>query len=162
MRILCPRAMWKTNSMCAEMSGPKKSWVRATADPELPKRRSADYRKPVILIYSPDMNFCFSLSSFFQDRYDVITTTDPEFLGSLASIRTARLVMIDEEPSPGMIDRVRDLRRVNHDLPVIMLYVYGPRGGDLDKAVREHVNAVLYKPLSVNEISRSIEELIGA
>jgi hypothetical protein len=116
----------------------------------------------MILIYSPDMNFCFSLSSFFQDRYDVITTTDPELLGPLATIRSTRLVVVDEEPSRSMIERLRDLRRQNKAIPLMMLYVYGPRGGELDRTVREHVDTVLYKPLNINDISRSIEELIGA
>jgi DNA-binding response OmpR family regulator len=122
---------------------------------------AGDRSKPMILIYSPDMNFCFSLSSFFQDRYDVITTTDPELLASLAAIRSTRLVVIDDEPSRPMIERLRDLRRVNHSLPLMMLYVYGPGGSDLDKTVRDYVDTVLYKPLNINEISSSIKELVG-
>jgi hypothetical protein len=115
----------------------------------------------MILIYSPDMNFCFSMSSFFQDHYDVITTADPELLKSLAVIRSARLLVIDDEPSQCMIDRLMEIRRVNHSLRLMILYVYGPRGGDLDKMVRDHVDTVLYKPLDIHEISRGIEELIG-
>lgn len=153
--------MLKTNSMSAETSGQKRSRERTTEGGDVVKAKVSDGRKPMILIYSPDMNFCFSLSSFFQDRYDVITTTDPELLGLLATIRSARLVVIDHEPSRQMIERLRDLRRANNNLPLLMLYVYGPGGGELDKTVRDHVDTVLYKPLNINDISRSIEELIG-
>lgn len=147
--------------MCAEMTGPRSPHLQHVAGAESVKTKVPG-QKPMILIYSPDMNFCFSLSSFFQDRYDVITTTDPDLLESLAAIRSASLVMIDAEPSRRLIERLRELRRVNDSLPLMMLYVYGPGGGELDRTIRDHVNVVLYKPLNINEISRSIEELIGA
>ncbi len=143
------------------MTGPRSTHVQRVAGAENVKTRVPG-QKPMILIYSPDMNFCFSLSSFFQDRYDVITTTDPDLLESLAAIRSASLVVIDAEPSRRLIERLRELRRVNGSLPLMMLYVYGPGGGELDRTIRDHVNVVLYKPLNINEISRSIEELIGA
>ena len=135
-------------------------------DPRLQVDRSVESKtdihgKRTILIYSPDMNFCFSLSSLFQDRYNVITTTDPDLLSLLAGIRSASLVMIDDEPSGRMIERLRELRTISPGVPVMMLYVYGPRGGEMDQAVRDHVNAVFYKPMNVHEVSRSIEDLIG-
>ena len=40
----------------------------------------AQETKRTILIYSPDLNFCFSLSMLFQDRYSVVTTTNPGML----------------------------------------------------------------------------------
>lgn len=121
----------------------------------------ADHSKQTILIYSPDMNFCFSLSSLFQDRYNVITSTDPELLNSDRTVSSANLVIIDEEPSEKMIERVKQLRKQSKDLPVMMLYVYTPRGTEMDQAVKEHVNVVFYKPLNVRDVSHSIEELIG-
>jgi hypothetical protein len=44
----------------------------------------------------------------------------------------------------------------------MILYVYGPRGDELDKAVRHHVDAVFYKPFSVHEMTKRIEDLIGS
>lgn len=121
----------------------------------------ADQSKRTILIYSPDMNFCFSLSSLFQDRYNVITSTDPELLDSDRTVSSADLVIIDEEPSEKMIERVKKIRKQRKGLPVIMLYVYTPRGTEMDQAVKNHVNVVFYKPLNVRDVSHSIEELIG-
>jgi DNA-binding response OmpR family regulator len=118
-------------------------------------------RKKTIMIYSPDMNFCFSLSTFFQNRYNVVTTTDPAFLSTLVSVQPTDLVIIDDEPSGRMIERLQEMRRSPRYLPVMMLYVYGPRGGELDKAVRHHVDAVFYKPFSVHEMTKRIEDLIG-
>jgi len=126
-----------------------------------PAMKDQFHPKRTILIYSPDMNFCFSLAGFFQDRYDVITTTDPKLLGPLSMIRSASLVIVDEEPSIGTIERLRELRTINSRMPVIMLYVFDPRGGEMEKAVRDLVNLVFYKPLNVHEVSGSVRELIG-
>ena len=117
--------------------------------------------KRTILIYSPDLNLSFSLSSFFQDRFKVVTTTDPELLEVVALNRHIDLVMIDAEPSGRLIERLQELRRSTGHLPVLMLYVYGPRGGEMDKAVRHYVDAILYKPFDVRDVSRRIEELLG-
>ncbi|MDH4069264.1 MAG: hypothetical protein OEV30_02455 [Ignavibacteria bacterium] len=120
-----------------------------------------DQSKRTILIYSPDMNFCFSLSSLFQDRYNVITSTDPELLDPERTISAAHLVIIDEEPSEKMMERVKRLRTARAELPVIMLYVFRPQAMELDQAVKDLVNGVFYKPLNVRDVSHSIEELIG-
>jgi DNA-binding NtrC family response regulator len=117
--------------------------------------------RKTIVIYSPDMNFCFSLSSFFQDRYNVVTTTDPDLLSILTSPESTSLVILDDEPTGRMIERLISLKRDKEHLPVMMLYVYGPRGVEMDKAVRQHVNAVFYKPFSVHEMTQRIEDLIG-
>ena len=125
----------------------------ARSEPE-PARKS-------ILIYSPDLSICFSLSSFLQDRFNVLTTSDPELLRSLATIQSTALVIIDDEPSSAMIERLRQLRKDTQDLPLLMFYVYGPGNLQLDKSAREHVNTVFYKPINVHEITSKIEELIG-
>ena len=159
--MLCPPMMLKKNCICTEVSGHKRSRIRIANGSEVVKPKGSGQCKPMILIYSPDMNFCFSLSSLFQDRYHIITTTDPELLGSLATIHGVSLVVIDDQPSRRMIERLREVRRVNNTLPLMMLYVYGPGDGDLDKTVRDHVDTVLYKPVNIIEISRRIGELIA-
>ena len=135
--------------------------MRTTNGSTVVNPKGSGHGKPMILICSADMNFCFSLSSFFQDCYDVITTTDPELLGLLAAIHSVKLMVIDDQPSRRMIERLREVRRVNSDLPLIMLYVYGPGDSNLDKTIRDHVDTVLYKPVNVTEISRRIGELIA-
>jgi len=153
--------MLKKNSICPEGFGHMRSRMRTASGSEVVKPKGSGQCKPMILIYSPDMSFCFSLSTFFQDCYDVITTTDPDLLGLFATIHSVKLMVIDDQPSGRMIDRLRDVRRVNNTLPLIMLYVYGPGDADLDKTVREHVDTVLYKPVNIIEISRRIGELIA-
>jgi DNA-binding response OmpR family regulator len=117
--------------------------------------------KKTILLYSPDLNFCFSLSMLFQDRYNVITTTNPGMLDKLVADYSANLVLVDAVPSEKLIDRLEGLRKLANRLPTILLYVYNARDVELDKAIRAHVDAVFYKPFEIAPLSRRIEELLS-
>jgi hypothetical protein len=52
--------------------------------------KGGDHKK-TILLYSPDLNFCFSLSMLFQDRFNVITTTNLGMLDKLVADYSADL-----------------------------------------------------------------------
>lgn len=118
--------------------------------------------KKTILIYSPDLNFCFSLSMLFQDRYNVITTTNIGMLDKLVADHSANLVMVDAVPSEKLIDRIDSLKTLNRKLPIILLYVYNSKDVALDKAIRRHVDSVFYKPFEITPVSRKIEDLLDA
>ena len=116
--------------------------------------------KKTIILYSPDLNFCFSLSMLFQDRFNVITTTNLGMLDRLVAYYSADLVLVDAVPSQKLIERVEGLRSVSPKLPIILLYVFNSKEMNLDRAIRVHVDSVFYKPLEVAPISRRIEELL--
>jgi DNA-binding NtrC family response regulator len=120
-----------------------------------------DENKKTILIYSPDLNFCFSLSMLFQDRYNVITTTNLGMLATFGANYAADLVIVDAVPSERVLERLRDLKDVKQKLPVIMLYVYNSRDTGLDKLVRDRVDSVFYKPFDISAVSKRIEELLS-
>jgi hypothetical protein len=117
--------------------------------------------KKTIILYSPDLNFCFSLSMLFQDRFNVITTTNLGMLDRLVADYSADLIVVDAVPSEKLIGRIESLRTLSPRLPIILLYVYNSREVNLDKAIREHVDSVFYKPLEIAPISRRIEELLS-
>lgn len=119
-----------------------------------------DASKKTILIYSPDLNFCFSLSMLFQNRYNVSTTTNLGMLETFLANYSADLVMIDAFPSAKIIQTLEGLKELKRHLPVIMLYVYNSRDVGMDKEIRGHVDSVFYKPFDINVVSRRIEELL--
>lgn len=116
--------------------------------------------KKTILLYSPDLNFCFSLSMLFQDRFNVITTTNLGMLDKLVADYSADLVLVDAVPSEKLIERLGTLRALNNRLPIILLYVYNAKDVNLDRTIREHVDSVFYKPFEILPISKRIEELL--
>ena len=117
--------------------------------------------KKTILIYSPDLNFCFSLSMLFQDRYNVITTTNIGSLDKFVADYSADLVLIDAVPSEKLLQRVDALKQLKADLPLIMLYVYNGKDVRLDQCLRKQVAAVLYKPCEVAAVSQKIQEILA-
>ncbi len=125
-----------------------------------PTPAKVDENKKTILIYSPDLNFCFSLSMLFQDRYNVITTTNLGLLEKFVGTYSADLVMIDAIPSERILGRLEGLRGVKSDLPIIMLYVYDSREVELDMAIRKCVDSVFYKPFEIDSVSERIGSLL--
>ena len=126
-----------------------------------PARADIDESKKTIIIYSPDLNFCFSLSMVFQDRYNVITTTNLGMLEKFVGIYSANLAVVDAEPSQKLMKRIDSLKESNRDLPVIILYVYNTKEGTLDRDVRSHVDSVFYKPFEIGAVSKRIDELLA-
>jgi len=125
-----------------------------------PTPAKVDENKKTILIYSPDLNFCFSLSMLFQDRYNVITTTNLGLLEKFVATYSADLVIIDAIPSERILGRLEGLRGVKSDLPIIMLYVYDSREVELDMAIRKCVDSVFYKPFEIDSVSERIGSLL--
>jgi DNA-binding response OmpR family regulator len=123
-------------------------------------RSEVDQNKKTILLYSPDLNFCFSLSMLFQDRYNVVTTTNLGMLEKFVASYAADLVMIDAMPSESIVERLAGLKEVSHNLPIIMLYVYSAKDVNLDQAIRTRVDSVFYKPFEINTVSRRIDDLL--
>lgn len=115
-----------------------------------------------ILIFSPDLNLCFSLSTLFQDRYHVVTTTNIATFDRLATCFGADLAIVDEVPSDCLIRRLELLGSGHPKIPVIMLYVYNGRDVTSDRAIRSQVDSVFYKPVEVSLVSKRIDELLSA
>ena len=49
------------------------SAVRATG-------QNHSHEKETIVLFSPDMDFCMSLRLLYQEKYEMVTTTDPEMI----------------------------------------------------------------------------------
>jgi DNA-binding NtrC family response regulator len=120
-----------------------------------------DETKRTILIYSPDLNFCFSLSMLFQDRYNVVTTTNPGLLETFVVHYSADLVIVDAVPSEKILGRLDHLKQSNRELPIIMIYVYSQKDVRFDQAIRQRVDSVFYKPFDIVAMSKRIQELMS-
>lgn len=125
------------------------------------KLTSVDEKKKTILIYSPDLNFCFSLSMLFQNKFNVITTTNPSTLESFVMHYSANLLIVDASPSTKMLQQLHALKELNSDIPVIMLYVYSAKELLLDRDVRQEVDSVFYKPFDLTAVSKRINDLLS-
>lgn len=125
-----------------------------------PKASAMDETKKTILIYSPDLNFCFSLSMLFQNRYNVVTMTDAALLERFVENYGAHLVIVDAAPTERMLEMLHKVKAGNPRVPIIMLYVYSPKDAHLDRAARQEVDSVFYKPFDLPAMSKLINQLL--
>ena len=119
-----------------------------------------DSPRKTILIFSPDLNLCFSLSSLFQDRYHAVTTTNIATFEKLATCFGADLAIVDEVPSDCLIKRLEVLGAGRPKIPVIVLYVYNGKDVALDREIRSRVDSVFYKPVEISVVSKRIDEIL--
>ncbi len=116
--------------------------------------------RKTILIYSPDLNFSFSLSMVFQDRYHVVTTSNSAMIDSFASTYAPDIAIIDAVPSEAIVRQIDLLKKLRPCITVIMTYVYDSRNVKLDSDVRGHVDAILYKPFEAESVLSEVQKLL--
>ncbi len=133
-----------------------------TGEPGAAATGGKEIDRKSILIFSPDLNLCFSLSILFQDRYHVVTTTNIATFEKLATCFGADLAIVDEVPSDCLIRRLEAIGSGRPKIPVIMLYVYNGRDVTLDRAIRSKVDSVFYKPVEISVVSKRIDEILAA
>jgi DNA-binding NtrC family response regulator len=126
------------------------------------ERDAPSIQKKTVLVYSADLNFCFSLSMVLQNKYNVITTTNCKLMEKFAADYSAQLAIVDAPPSENLIECLHGVKKQNGNLPIIVLYVYSPKDSALDNAVRSEVTSVFYKPFDLTAMSKRISELLPA
>ncbi len=122
--------------------------------------RHREEKQETILLYSPDMDLCLSLQLYFQDRYDVITITDPELL--LTTVRTFHpsLLIIDALPTQRMQDRFGSIKRERPDVRIIVFYGSHVGRDHFHQHEQSLVDVALSKPIEIEELARWMETLV--
>jgi hypothetical protein len=136
--------------------------ARGGPDTDVESPAGKEIERKTILIFSPDLNLCFSLSSLFQDRYHAVTTTNIATFERLATCFGADLAIVDGDPSDCLVGRLEALGTGCPKIPVIMLYVYNGKDVALDRAIRDRVDSVFYKPVEISLVSKRIDEILTA
>jgi DNA-binding response OmpR family regulator len=117
-------------------------------------------RKKTVFVFTSDLDFGFSLSTLFQDRYRVVTATDPEMIETFLDHYKAELFIVDSLPSEEMIHHLQRLKAQQANVPVIVLYMFHPREDEHDLDIRKLVDYVIYKPLDLCDLRGKVEELL--
>ncbi|MDI6803960.1 MAG: hypothetical protein QME58_08965 [Bacteroidota bacterium] len=114
-----------------------------------------------ILIFSRDSDFCKSLALLFQSMYEVYFTTSIDELLKIINDKNINLVIADSPVSDGTVyPSIRDARVQYPDLFIVLLYVYKFSNIDLEKKYRQHVDALFYKPVNINQLTNVINALL--
>ena len=117
-------------------------------------------RRETIILYSPDMDLCLSLRLYFQEKYNVITLTDPELLVTTGQTCHPSLLIVDALPTERMQERFGSIKRENPDVRIIVFYASHVGRDHFHEHVQNFVDVALSKPIEIEELARCIENLV--
>lgn len=133
---------------------------KSVSDSRCSTNEHREGKQETILLYSPDMDLCLSLRLFFQDKYNVITLTDPELL--LTTVRTFHpsLLIIDALPTERMQDRFGSIKREHPDVHIIVFYGSHVGRDHFHEHVQSFVDVALSKPIEIEELAMCMAALV--
>ena len=136
--------------------------IQTTNEASMHSRATGEERNiTTILLYSPDMDFCTSLRMLLQDKYNVLTTTDPSMLVTMVRTYRPGLVIADTMPTERMKQRFVTMQREIPGLRIMLFYVSRFEDRKTVEYLQKSLDAVFSKPLDLTEVTRSIHELVG-
>lgn len=119
--------------------------------------------KKRILVFSPDQDLAKSLSLLLEGTFEIICETQTELLCEKIKKASPSLFLIDLFSFPKDIMRVLDIIKISApDVPTITLHVFQRRIPEVEAAIQEVSDLVLYKPLEVDAIGEAVTRLIGS
>jgi DNA-binding NtrC family response regulator len=112
-----------------------------------------------IVMYSPDVDLCMSLTLYFQDRYIVVTTTDGNTLPSLIETHVPSLVIVDALPTSWLL-QLFDVWKEHHpEMRVMLFRVWRYEDRKREAAIHKSIDYVVYKPIDIDFVAHIVHEL---
>jgi len=106
------------------------------------------------------MDFCVSFQMLLEDRYHVITTTDPEMMLVLVSTFHPELLIADVFPTRLMCQRFETVKTQEPSTRIMMFYASYPENQAVLSMMHNTVDALYSKPIDVAEVTHRIHEII--
>ncbi len=125
------------------------------------KPHSENTTVKVILMYSPDVDFCASLTLFFQNNYRIISTTDGSALPMLAALYHPDLIIADALPTDWILIEFDHMKQANPHLRILLFRVLRSDDSKREERTLQSIDAVLYKPLDVELVATVVKKLLS-
>ena len=123
-------------------------------------RKNVTRRRIVIL--STDATLGLSLSLFFENTYNVVSTSEADVVEKALESRMIDLLIIDIGPfDTEILTLIGTVRKKNPNLPVIVMYVYQEKIRKREEQLRSQVNMIFYKPVDLSQVSNEIRVLLA-
>jgi DNA-binding response OmpR family regulator len=121
-----------------------------------------DVTRKRIVILSSDATLGLSLSLFFENIYNVVSTSEGEVVEKALESNMIDLLIVDVGLfDTDLLNLVGSIRKKNSDLPVIVMYVYQEKIRKLEDTLRSQVNMIFYKPVDLSQVSNEIRVLLA-
>lgn len=114
-------------------------------------------RNNKILIYSPDVDLCNSISMLLQPEYEIKYLTI-----SLNDVETDTDILIVDVPvsDGGLIKNLERIKSKQPNIKILLLYVYKIYDREKEEMYKAYSDILLYKPIEVNQLIFAVKNLI--
>jgi hypothetical protein len=114
-----------------------------------------------VLFYSPDIDFCVSMRLLFQDRYHVVTVSDPEMVVVAAREFQPYLMVVDSPPTKSMTGRFEQIKREFPKTQIISFYAPQFNRATESRSTFPWVDAAFTKPIDLAEVTKHMSEMMS-
>jgi DNA-binding response OmpR family regulator len=114
-----------------------------------------------IVMYSPDVDLCMSLTLYFQDKFVVVTTTDGNTLPALVETYHPGLVIADALPTRWILRLFDEWKEKHPETRVMLFRVWRYEDRKREAAIHKSIDFVLYKPIDIDFVAQIVNGLLG-
>ena len=116
-----------------------------------------------VLVFSPDSDLAKSLSMLLENQFEIVCETKLENLAKRIGAALPAIMLIDLYAFPSdILKETQIIRGSRTNIPIILLRAYRPLSKEVESAIRDVADLVLYKPLEVNSVAEAIHKLLEA
>ncbi len=94
----------------------------------------------------------------FQERYNVVTTTEPEIMMMMVKSFKPDLVIVDALPTERMRFRFSEMRKIHPHVHIMIFYASFFDNPRLHEFIRQSVDAAFSKPIDLAEVTKRIND----
>jgi len=115
-----------------------------------------------ILIFSPDPDIAKSLTMLLEAHYRVESETNLAMLGDHINHLDPSLLLVDLYPlPPDILKTIEVLKRRRVKNPVVMFHVFRNSRPEIEQAIRNVSDLILYKPINAELVSELVSVLMA-
>jgi hypothetical protein len=118
-----------------------------------------DQNMKTIVMYSPDVDLCVSLTLYFQDKYIIVTTTDGNTLSALVDMYHPSLVIADALPTSWILRLFDIWKEAQPEIRVMLFRVWRYEDRKREAAIHKSIDFVVYKPIDIDFVAHIVNGL---
>lgn len=123
---------------------------------------SGNQNTKAIVMYSPDVDLCMSLTLYFQDKYVIVSTTDGNTLPALVDMYHPFLVIVDALPTSWFLQLFDTWKDAHPGLRVMLFRVWRYEDRKREAAIHKSIDYVMYKPIDIDFVARTVSGIVEA
>lgn len=114
-----------------------------------------------VLLFSPDLDLCTSLTLLLQNRFKIVTTTQFEFVHKIVDTLNPHILIADLTPSEKLVDSITRLKADVPNLKIILFLDSWINYKKIESSLMKIADAIFYQPIDLIEINKKLDLLIN-